>query len=68
MAYERGFLGGPELGCLAFTKVHTDVCALAVWLFNDRKEKPIANAMFRFLLAEATAVGDAARSSCRPRT
>ncbi len=61
MAYERGLLlGGPELRYLAFTKVHTDVCALAVWLFNDRKEKPIANAMFRFLLAEATAVGDAA--------
>lgn len=60
MAYERGvLLGGPELRYLAFTKVHSDVCALAVWLFNDRKEKPIANAMFRFLLAEATATGDA---------
>ncbi len=60
MAYERGvLLGGPELRYLAFTKVQSDVCALAVWLFNDRKEKPIANAMFRFLLAEATATGDA---------
>lgn len=59
MAYERGvLLGGPELRYLAFTKVHSDVCALAVWLFNDRKERPLANAMFRFLLAEATAVGD----------
>ncbi len=61
MAYERGvLLGGPELRVLAFTKVHGDVCGLAVWLFNDRKEKAIANAMFRFLLAEATAVGDTA--------
>lgn len=61
MAYERGvLLGGPELRVLAFTKVHGDVCALAVWLFNDRKEKAIANTMFRFLLAEATAVGDTA--------
>lgn len=59
IAYERGVaLGGPELRYLAFTKVHSDVCALAVWLFNDRKERPIGNAMFRFLLAEATAVGD----------
>lgn len=60
IAYERGvLLGGPELRYLAFTKVHSDVCALAVWLFNTRKEKPIANAMFRFLLREATTVGDA---------
>lgn len=58
-AYERGVaLGGPELRYLAFTKVHADLCALAVWLFNDRKERPIGNAMFRFLLDEARAVGD----------
>ncbi|MFO0587710.1 MAG: hypothetical protein U0441_09225 [Polyangiaceae bacterium] len=61
MAYDRGVsMGGPELRYLAFTKVHGDVCAQAVWLFNERKEKPIANAMFRFLLSEAKAVGDAA--------
>ncbi len=60
MAYERGVkVGGPELRYLAFTKVHGDVCALAVWLFNDRKERAIANAMFQFLLREATALGDA---------
>ena len=59
IAYQRGVtLGGPELRYLAFTKVHSDVCALAVWLFNERKEKAIANAMFRFLLDEATATGD----------
>ncbi len=59
IAYQRGVtLGGPELRYLAFTKVHSDVCALAVWLFNDRQEKAIANAMFRFLLDEATATGD----------
>ena len=61
LAYERGVgMGGAELRYLAFTKVHRDVCAQAVWLFNDRKEKPIANAMFRFLLSEARAVGDTA--------
>ncbi|MBK8251856.1 MAG: hypothetical protein IPK82_04210 [Polyangiaceae bacterium] len=60
MAYERGMrLGGPELRYLAFTKVHTDLSALAVWLFNERGERPIANAMLRFLLSEAQAVGDA---------
>lgn len=60
-AYERGvLLGGPELRYLAFTKVHSDLCSLAVWLFNDRKERPIANAVFRFLLLEAQAVGDTA--------
>lgn len=58
-AYERGVaMGGPELRYLAFTKVHSDLCALGVWLFNDRKERLIANAMFRFLLAEGHAVGD----------
>jgi hypothetical protein len=49
---------GMEFRRLAFTKVHPDVCHLGVWLFNVRKERPIANAMFRWLLAEAEALGD----------
>jgi hypothetical protein len=57
--YERAAdLVGMELRRLAFTKVDSDVCHLAVWLFNVRRQKPIANAMFRWLLAEAEALGD----------
>lgn len=52
-------LGGLPLRRLAFPKLHTDLCKLAVWLWNERREKAIANAIFRFLLAEATAVDDA---------
>src|SRR5262249_53550527 len=52
-------LGGAELRRLAFPNLHSDVLHLAVWLFNQRKERPIANAMFRWGLNEANAVGDA---------
>ncbi|WP_437646094.1 hypothetical protein [Sorangium sp. So ce362] len=52
-------LVGTELRRLAFPKVHADVCHAAVWLFNTRKERAIANAMFRWLLAEAEALEDA---------
>lgn len=31
----------------------------AVWLYNERVEKPLANAIFRFMEAEAVALGDA---------
>ncbi|MEZ4297406.1 MAG: hypothetical protein R3B70_20760 [Polyangiaceae bacterium] len=59
MAYERGVaLCGPELRYLAFSKVHGDLCALAVWLFNERDERAIGHSMLRFLLQEARAVGD----------
>jgi len=30
-----------------------------VWLYNHRKERPLANAVFRWLLGEATALDDA---------
>ncbi|MFO0755753.1 MAG: hypothetical protein U0359_04650 [Byssovorax sp.] len=57
---ERGTkLAGDDFRRLAFYKVHPDACSLAVWLFNDRNQRPIGNAMFRWLLAEAEAVGDA---------
>ncbi|MDC0684254.1 hypothetical protein [Sorangium atrum] len=51
-------LVGTEFRRLAFPKLHADVCHAAVWLFNTRKERAIANGMFRWLLAEAEALGD----------
>lgn len=50
--------GGRELRQLAFAKVYPDACSLAVWLYNERKERPLGNAIFRWLLAEATALDD----------
>ena len=29
-----------------------------MWLYNERKERPLGNAVFRFCLREAEAVGD----------
>jgi hypothetical protein len=51
-------VGGAEGRRLAWPRVRDDVCKLAVWLWNIRSEKAIANAMFAWLLAEATALGD----------
>lgn len=57
--YERGVrLAGADFRRLAFYKIHPDACSLAVWLFNERKQRPLGNAIFRFLLAEAEAVED----------
>jgi hypothetical protein len=59
-AYERGVrLGGQDFRRLAFYKVNPDVTSLAVWLFNDRSQKPLGNVMFQWLLAEAVAIDDA---------
>jgi hypothetical protein len=52
-------LGGLPLRRLAFSTVHGPVCGLAVWLWNTRAERAIANAMFGWLLAEAIIVDDA---------
>lgn len=49
---------GGELLRIAFTQVHDPLCNLAVWLWDERGEAAIANAMFRWLLHEATVVGD----------
>ncbi|PRP90020.1 hypothetical protein ENSA5_68800 [Enhygromyxa salina] len=57
---EAASLGGLGLRRLAFGTVHGPVCSLAVWLWNDRSERALANAMFRWLLAEAVVVDDAA--------
>lgn len=52
-------LCGEEAGRVAFPTVHRDLCELAAWLWNDRKERAIAHVMFRWLLEEARAAGDA---------
>ncbi len=52
-------LGGLELRRLVFPHVHAIACKMAVWLWNERSEHFLANAMFRWLLDEAVAVGDA---------
>jgi hypothetical protein len=43
---------------LAFEAVHPGLCAVAVPLYNDRRERSLANAVFTYLAAEAAAVGD----------
>ncbi len=50
--------GGAAVRQLAFPQVHHAACNYAVWLWNDRGEYGMANAIFRWLLDEATAVGD----------
>lgn len=50
--------GGSELLRIAFAQVHDPLCNLAVWLWDERGEAAIANAMFRWLLQEASVVGD----------
>ncbi|MEP7121497.1 MAG: hypothetical protein ABJE95_11325 [Byssovorax sp.] len=60
LAYEHGArLGGQEFRRLAFYKVYPDISSLAVWLFNERHQRPLGNAMFKWLLSEATALDDA---------
>lgn len=51
-------LGGQELVRIAFSQVHDPLCNLAVWLWDERGETAIANAMFRWLGHEATMAGD----------
>jgi hypothetical protein len=52
-----GRLCGLELRRLVFPKLHQDACHIAVQLWNVRGQRPIGNAIFRWLLAEAQAVG-----------
>jgi hypothetical protein len=51
--------GGADLRRLAFSQLHGPVCALAVWLWNDRTERALGNAIFQWLLNEAIVVDDA---------
>lgn len=60
VAYERGVASaGDDFRRLAFLKVHGDACSLAVWLYNEREQRPLGNAIFKWLLAEAEATDDA---------
>jgi len=57
--YERGVeSAGVDFRRLSFVKVYPDACSLACWLFNDRTQRPLGNAIFRWLLAEAEALDD----------
>lgn len=57
--YERlATLGGPLVRRMMFRRLHDPTLQLAVWLFNKRSQKPLANALFTWLCAEAVAVGD----------
>jgi hypothetical protein len=49
---------GDDLRRLAFVKVYPDATSFAVWLYNDRHQRPLGNVIFRWLLAEATALDD----------
>lgn len=54
-------LGGLAVRRLAWVPMHREVCSWAVWLWNERKEKVLANAIFRFLLTEAEFLNDESR-------
>jgi hypothetical protein len=57
--YARGVeSAGDDFRRLSFAKVYPDALSLAVWLFNDRSQRPLGNAIFRWLLAEAEALDD----------
>lgn len=57
--YERGAERvGDDFRRLAFATLHSDACAFAVWHFNERSQRPIGNAVFRWLLREAERVED----------
>ncbi|PRP93806.1 hypothetical protein ENSA5_42080 [Enhygromyxa salina] len=51
-------LGGNELVRVAFSQIHDPMCKLAVWLWDERGDSSIANAMFRWLGHEAVMAGD----------
>jgi hypothetical protein len=60
-------LTGDDLRRLAFSAANESLCALAVWLWNDRQHKAHAHAMFCWLLREAEAVGDEAAIALHKR-
>ena len=49
---------GLEVRRVLWSRLHSDVCSYAVWLWNQRKERALANAIFRYLLREAEHLGD----------
>lgn len=50
--------GGMEQRRLAFSIAHAPVCGLAVWLWNERRQRRVANEIFRFLLIEAVVLDE----------
>lgn len=57
--HQRAVLvGGMDLRRMVFPHVHQIACKHAVWLWNQRGQHLLANAIFRWLLTEATTVGD----------
>ncbi len=51
-------LGGIGERSLAFSVIRDRLVNYGAWLFNARTEKPVANAVFRFLHSEAVVLGD----------
>ncbi|GEM_PF-623958 len=60
-------IGGIALRRLAFRETESPVCALAVWLWNEREERALGNAIFHWLLAEAVIVDDEAATALYER-
>jgi hypothetical protein len=59
VSYERLVSAGePEDRRLAFAAVGGPVASLAVWLANDRDQRPASHALFRWLQREASGAGD----------
>lgn len=54
-------LGGLTIRRLAWAPLHREACNWAVWLWNERRHKVLANAVFRFLLSEAEELQDDSR-------
>lgn len=50
--------GGAADASLAFSVIRDKLVNFGVWLYNVRAEKPLANAIFRMLEAEAVSMGD----------
>ncbi len=51
-------LGGLPVRRLAWGPLYHEACNWACWLWNERQEKVLANAVFRFLLHEAEELHD----------
>ena len=60
-------VGGIELRRMVFPHVHQVGCKYAVWLWNQRTQHLMANEMFRWLLGEATIVGDSEAMALQER-
>ncbi|MBI5497091.1 MAG: hypothetical protein HY904_18900 [Deltaproteobacteria bacterium] len=50
--------GGPGFRRLAFRAVNQSLTPWAVWLWNERKERPLAHEAFRWMATQASDAGD----------